>query len=89
MFNDIALEISKSFIKKNEDRTLLSEMIYKGKIFYINKTLNPCESDTIIFNSTENKIKWASLNELKYGHIFLKMNYFTTLILTCGPGFYH
>ena len=76
IFNDIAHEISKSFIKRNEDRTLLSEMIYKGKIFYINKTLNPYESDTIIFNSTENKIKWASLNELEIWTYFLENELF-------------
>lgn len=76
IFNDIAHEISKSFIKKNKDRTLLSEMIYKGKIFYLNKKLNPYESDTIIFNSTESKIKWANLNELEIWTYFLENELF-------------
>ncbi|MBL6648675.1 MAG: hypothetical protein ISP56_00240 [Flavobacteriaceae bacterium] len=76
IFNDIAHEISKSYVKKNEDRTLLSEMIYKGKVYYINKILNPYENDTIIFNSTEKKIKWANLNELEIWTYFIQNELF-------------
>ena len=37
LINDLALKISENHVKKDLDRTLLSEMIYYGKILFINK----------------------------------------------------
>ena len=70
--NDISEQIVQKFIKKPNDRTLLGEMIYYGKILYFNKYLTPFNNDYLIFHSSVSKIKWAEENEYNIWAYFVE-----------------
>ena len=73
--NDISEEISKQFIKKSNDRTLLSEIIYHGKILYLNRQLTPFNKEYLIFHSSFDKIKWADENEFNIWSFFIENDF--------------
>lgn len=70
--NDISEKISKNFIQKATDRTLLSEMIYHGKILFLNRHLTPFNQEYLIFHSAQSKIKWAEDNEFNIWSFFIE-----------------
>ena len=72
---DLAISIVSSYIVKEPNRTLLSEMIYHGKILFISRLLFPEGQDYILFHSSEEKIKWASVNEKNIWAFFSEKEY--------------
>ena len=74
--NDIAFKISERYIKRKDDRTLLSNMILFGKILYLNKLLNSDEKEYVIFNTTTKKMNWTNENEFEIWSYFVENEYF-------------
>ena len=72
---DLAISIVSSYIVKDPNRTLLSEMIYHGKILFISRLLFPEGQDYILFHSSEDKIKWANVNEKNIWAFFSEKEY--------------
>ena len=72
---DLAISIASSYVIKDPNRTLLSEMIYHGKILFISRLLFPEGQDYILFHSSEEKIKWASVNEKNIWAFFSEKEY--------------
>jgi hypothetical protein len=70
--NDIAEQISRNFVSKSSNRTFLNEIIYYGKILYLNKYLTPFNEDYLIFHSAQNKVKWAEENEFNIWSFFIE-----------------
>ena len=73
--NDVAEKIAEKFVQKPEDRTLLGEMIYHGKILYLNKYLTSFNDDYLIFHSSLKKIKWAEENEYNIWGFFIEKDF--------------
>ena len=73
--NDVAEKISESFISKSNDRSLLSEMIYHGKILYLIQTITPFNEPYIMFRSEKNKIDWTNENEYNIWSYFIENDY--------------
>ena len=72
--NDIAEKISQSFVYKPNDRSLLAEMIYHGKILFLIKHLTPLNKNYIKFHSSLKKINWAEENEYNIWSFFIENN---------------
>ncbi len=75
LINDLALKISENHVKKDLDRTLLSEMIYYGKILFINKLLLLKSEDYLLFHTSKDKIHWANNNENNIWAFFVENEY--------------
>ena len=75
LINDLALKISENHVKKDLDRTLLSEMIYYGKILFINKLLLSKSEDYLLFHTSKDKIHWANNNENNIWAFFVENEY--------------
>ena len=75
LINDLALKISENHVKKNLNRTLLSEMIYYGKILFINKLLLSKSEDYLLFHTSKDKIHWANNNENNIWAFFVENEY--------------
>ena len=73
--NDIAKKISQSFVYKPNDRSLLAEMIYHGKILFLNEYLTPFNKNHIKFHSNMSKIKWAEENEYNIWSFFVENDF--------------
>ena len=73
--NDIAEKISQSFVYKPNDRSLLAEMIYHGKILFLNEYLTPFNKNHIKFHSNMSKIKWAEENEYNIWSFFVENDF--------------
>lgn len=54
-----------AYPKKDEDRRLISEMIYEGKILYAMDALLPQEADSIKMGYVNGQIEWCKENELQ------------------------
>jgi hypothetical protein len=72
---DLAISIASSYVIKDPNRTLLSEMIYHGKILFISRLLFPEAQNYILFHSYEEKIIWASVNEKNIWAFFSEKEY--------------
>ena len=72
---DVLTKILEKFVRKPIDRTLLSEMIYHGKIIYLNKFFNADEKDFIQFRSTKEKLVWANENERNIWSFFIENDF--------------
>jgi hypothetical protein len=72
---DVSTKILEKFARKPIDRTLLSEMIYHGKIIYLNKFFNADEKDFIQFRSTNEKLVWANENERNIWSFFIENDF--------------
>ena len=72
---DVSTKILEKFVRKPIDRTLLSEMIYHGKIIYLNKFFNADEKDFIQFRSTKEKLVWANENERNIWSFFIENDF--------------
>ena len=72
---DVSTKILEKFVRKPIDRTLLSEMIYHGKIIYLNKFFNADEKDFIQFRSTNEKLVWANENERNIWSFFIENDF--------------
>lgn len=72
---DVSTKIFEKFARKPIDRTLLSEMIYHGKIIYLNKFFNADEKDFIQFRSTKEKLVWANENERNIWSFFIENDF--------------
>lgn len=75
LINDLALKISENYVKKDLDRTLLSEMIYYGKILFINKLLLSKSENYLLFHTSKDKIHWANNNENYIWAFFVENEY--------------
>jgi len=73
--NDIALKLSEKYVNKDSDRTLLSEMIYHGKILFINNLLLTNSEEYLLFHTTKNKIQWINDNEYSIWSYFIENEY--------------
>ena len=75
LINDVSTKILEKFTRKPVDRTLLSEMIYHGKIIYLNKFFSPDEKDFIRYRSTKDKLVWANENERNIWSFFIENDF--------------
>jgi len=73
--NDVAEKISQHFVYKPNDRSLLAEMIYHGKILFLNKYLTPFNENHIKFHSDLSKINWAENNEYNIWSFFIENDF--------------
>jgi len=73
--NDVAEKMSQNFIYKPNDRSLLAEMIYHGKILFLNKYLTPFNKSHIKFHSDLSKINWAEENEYNIWSFFIENDF--------------
>ncbi len=62
--------ISTEFQPQDNKKTLLSEMIYYGKLYYLMYELFPDTPDSIVWGMPAEKLKWCSKNE-KYMWMYL------------------
>ncbi len=60
---DVALAYAKLFVPKNMERSLLENMIYHGKLHYVQKLFVPEEDDELLFGYTTEKYKFTVNNE--------------------------
>ncbi len=63
MVSDVADNFAKKVVPKLYDRTLLSEMIYYGKILYLKDQLMTSEPDAILMGYSQEQLEWALANE--------------------------
>jgi gliding motility-associated lipoprotein GldB len=63
MVSDVADNFAKKVVPKLNDRTLLSEMIYYGKILYLKDQLITSAPDAIIMGYSQEQLEWALANE--------------------------
>jgi len=61
--NDVSEKISQKLVSRPNDRSLIAEMIYHGKIIYLTDLFSPYNEDHIKFHSSLQKINWAQENE--------------------------
>jgi len=70
--SNIIEEFSKYHIKKTNDRTFLSEMIYHGKKHYLKDLLLPNNNEKTKIGFNEEKLKWAKENEIFIWKYFIE-----------------
>ena len=61
--SDVADNFAKKVVPRLNDRTLLSDMIYYGKILYLKDKLMPSVSDAVKMGYTQDQYDWAEVNE--------------------------
>ena len=69
---DIANEFAKRIIALPKDRTLLSQMIYHGKILYLKELWMPEINGSEIIGYTEEEFQWAKDNEDEMWRYFIE-----------------
>ena len=62
------------FPDQDEDRSMLSKMIYNGKILYMMGAVMPQVSDSLIVGYTAEQFKWAEINQPEVWAYFLENN---------------
>jgi len=61
---DVANAISKNIVELDKfDRSLLSQMIYNGKLLYLSQKLIPTASDSLLIGYSQKQIDWCKQNE--------------------------
>ena len=61
---DVAKSIIKNIVSKDPyDKSLLSEMIYHGKVLYLTKKTIPVKSEALVVGYTDKQIVWCNNNE--------------------------
>ena len=65
-------EFSKYHIKKTNDRTFLSEIIYHGKKHYLKDLLLPNNNEKTKIGFNEEKLRWAKENEIFIWKYFIE-----------------
>jgi gliding motility-associated lipoprotein GldB len=68
---DIAESFAYANVPQPTDRTLLSQMIYHGKIMYLKELILPNEKDHAIMGYSQEQIQWCSDNELEMWRFFV------------------
>lgn len=63
MASDVADKFARKVVPRLNDRTLLSDMIYYGKILYLKDQLMPSASDAIRMGYSQEQLDWALVNE--------------------------
>lgn len=63
MVSDVADNFAKKVVPRLNDRTLLSDMIYYGKILYLKDKLIPSVSDAVKMGYSQDQYDWAEVNE--------------------------
>lgn len=69
---DIANEFAKKIISLPKDRTLLSQMIYHGKILYVKELWIPEIKRSDVIGYTEEELQWARDNEDEMWRYFIE-----------------
>lgn len=73
---DAGENILRTFVSKDPyDKNLLNEMIFNGKILYINSKLNPEKSAAEIIGYSDEKYKWCESNETEIWTYIIKNQY--------------
>ena len=75
LVNDVAEKISESLINRSNDRSLLAEMIYHGKILYLTKTVTPFNDPNLIFHANKTKMDWTQANEYNIWSYFIENDF--------------
>ena len=65
-------EFSKYLVKKSNDRTFLSEIIYHGKKYYLKDLLLPNDDEKIKIGFNDEKLRWAKENEIFIWKYFIE-----------------
>ena len=61
---DVVDAISKTVVSRDRyDRSLLSQMIYNGKLLYLSQKAMPKANDSLLIGYTEEEIEWCKNNE--------------------------
>lgn len=63
--------LASEFEKEDDNRNLLSMMIFKGKVWYALEQILPGISDTLLSGFTETQQKWCTDNEKKIWSFFI------------------
>lgn len=63
MVGDVADNFAKKVVPRLNDRTLLSDMIYYGKILYLKDKLMPLATDAVKMGYSQDQLDWAVANE--------------------------
>jgi gliding motility-associated lipoprotein GldB len=71
---DIAESFAFANVPQPIDKTLLSQMIYKGKIMYLKESILPEEEDHTIIGYLPEQIQWCQENELEMWRFFMDQN---------------
>lgn len=69
-----AFEREELFPERDADRSLLSKMIYNGKILYCMNQMMPDASDSLIIGYTSKQLDWCINNEANIWGYFLQEN---------------
>ena len=67
-----AFEREELFPERDEDRSLLSKMVYSGKILYFMSQVMPSASDSLMIGFTNKQIDWCEDNEANIWGYFLQ-----------------
>lgn len=70
--SDLAQDFAERHIAPPRDKTLLSQMIYNGKILYLKDLLIPADSDAQKIGYTPEEILWAEENESYMWRYFIE-----------------
>ena len=60
--------------ERDDDRSMLSKMIYNGKILYFMNTVMPEIPDSLLIGYSDQQLKWAEENEANIWAYFLEEN---------------
>lgn len=71
---DLAQQVILSKTKLKRNRNFLSNMLYHGKLLYLNKLVNPTTPEYIILGMTEEKYAWCLKNEMNIWKYFVSNN---------------
>lgn len=72
LVSDLAGEYAKQYIYPMQNRTLLDEMIFFGKILYFKDVTLPLSSDTEKIGYTADELEWAKANESEIWRYFVE-----------------
>ena len=72
LVSDLAAEYAKPYIYPIQNRTLLDEMIFFGKILYFKDVMLPLSPDTEKIGYTSDELEWAEANESEIWRYFVE-----------------
>jgi gliding motility-associated lipoprotein GldB len=73
---DVADAIGRKIVAKDKyDRTLLSKMIYEGKLLYLVQKLIPTSSEDLLIGYSKSDLEWCKVNEKYIWTYMIKKKY--------------
>lgn len=72
MIVDVANLASRAYVPPARDRSFLGQMLYQGKLLYLQSLLLPLESEANILGYSEAQFQWAQENEMDIWRYFVE-----------------